>query len=148
MAWHDVGQHNKPVIDRAWRKVLGEWLQWDQSRIDSWMQLWDPELRDEGNPFFYHDPVMRFVVGLFVADDVAEQSRSQENATAPHGLMALTRELENVFEERPDHASVWSDDFDWPLARRTVDAVLAQHATSLPPPVVETAFERRIRERP
>ena len=104
MAWHDFGQHNKPVVDRAWRKVLGEWLHWDPSRIESWMRLWDPELRDEGNSFFYHDPVMRFVVGLFVVDDVAKDLQSKRSATAPHDLMALTRELEGVFEDRPSHA--------------------------------------------
>jgi hypothetical protein len=145
MSWHDLGQYNKPIVDRAWRTVLGEWLRWDQSRIDSWMRLWDPELRDEGNPFFYHDEVMRFVVGLFIADDVAERLRSHPCATAPHGLEALQRELVGVFEGRPD--SVWREDFNWPSARRTVDALLARHGTSVPPPEVETAFERRIRAR-
>jgi hypothetical protein len=148
MAWHDLGQYNKPVVDRAWRKVLREWLCWDQSRIESWMRLWDPELRDEGNPFFYHDPVMRFVVGLFIADDVANALQLKRSVTAPHELMALTRELESVFEERPSHTSVWSDEFDWPLARRTVDALLAQRGTATPSPALVTEFERRIRELP
>src|SRR5262249_35026387 len=146
-AWEDIGKRSKPIVERAWRTVLSDWLNWDMSRIESWLKLWEPDLRDEGGSWFYHDNVMRNVVGLLITDDVADRLRKQRSVKFPHDLMALEVELERLFDERPEHCSVWSDSFDWVGARRAVDACLARYGTSMPTSDNVTAFERRVRER-
>jgi hypothetical protein len=147
VAWEDIGKQNKPIVERAWRRVLADWLNWDTSRIESWLKLWEPDLRDEGDGWFYHDNVMRNVVGLLITDDIADRLREQRSVKAPHELMAIEIELESLFSERPDRCSVWSDDFDWSEARRAADGCLARYGTSMAASDNVTAFERRIRER-
>jgi hypothetical protein len=148
MPWDDIGRINQPIVDRAWRRVLREWLRWDGARIDSWLEVFGPEIRDEVASFFYHDPIMTFIVGLFIVDEVADRLRTQQSMKAPHELMALDRRLLQVFEGSAADRSVWDDDFDWPQARKRIDAILAEFGTSLPGPEVVTALERRCRERP
>lgn len=146
MGWNDVGKYNKPVVERVWRRVLKEWLQWDADRIDSWLLAWEPELRDEGNAFFYHDPITSDIVQLFLEDAVADRLRRQRTSHAPDDLMALTWRLEQVFEPGAQDGSVWEETFDWELARRQVDTLLNEVGAAIPAPASVSEYERRCRE--
>ena len=120
---------NRPAYVAVWRQVLRGWLGWPAEQFDAWVARFDADLNDEGNPFFYHEDELYYVVPQLIPPDLAERLiwvRSKKSYSAYGGL------IDELYDAIP---TGWeTPHYDWDAARGRVDAVLRRWGTQLPDP--------------
>lgn len=126
---------NRERYVSVWRVLLCDWLRWPGERFDAWVVRFDADLNDEGNPLFYHQDELYYVLPQLARRVMCE--RSMKNYSA---LGELLVELGDAITGLPFHSSWGTPEFDWPAARERVAAVLRRHRASLGQTSCDFAF--------
>lgn len=116
----------------VWRQLLCGWLGWPAERFNAFVSRWEAELSGSGNGLFYHNDELYYVLRFLVPDELAEQLSQQRTGRHYNDLAALQSALGDAITGRPVSPSWGTPDFDWPSARKRVEAVLARYGACLP----------------
>ncbi len=116
----------------VWRQILRGWLRWSAERFDDWIARFDADLNDKGNPLFYHEDELYYVVAQLVPRDLGEQLMWVPSRRSYSSLGELLADLDEAIRGRPVMPEWGGPDFDWDAARQRVEAVLRGHGKTLP----------------
>jgi hypothetical protein len=116
---------NKLFYITVWRRVLAEWLRWPEDRVQCWIMLYDDDLEDRGNSFFYHEDALWYVSRFLIPDRLGQCLGGYEAERLSWRLanaIGVGREAER------------NPAFDWDAARERVEAVLREYGETLAGP--------------
>ena len=138
----------KTIYLPTWRRVLLEWLGWDESRYESWITGWQSDLSNECSMFFHEDE-WHYILPLLVHDDLATRLAGQRTHHMYNDLAHLMHEeLDRAIRGIPRCYPIQEPGFDWDAAKSRAEEVLHGYGHDIPDRSYFTSYEMRIRARP
>jgi hypothetical protein len=98
------------------------------------MMIYDDDLEDRGNPFFYHEEALWYVAGLLIPDRLTQRLGSRDTECLGWRIQAVIGLGKDV-ERDPA--------FDWDAARERVEAVFRDYGETIAGPEDQLAYVRR-----
>ena len=123
--------HNRPYYVAVWRVLLRDWLGWSEEQFGEWEARFDADLDDRGNPLFYHEDELYYVVPQLIPRELADRLMRVRSTPGPNALDVLLQELHIAIMGGPFRTGWGTPTFDWNAARERVAAVLRRHGVEL-----------------
>ena len=123
---------NRSQYVEVWRQILCGWLGWSSDRFGAWVARFDADLNDEGNPLFYHEDELYYVLAQLVPRELSDRLIWQRTGERYNDLAELKWQLGEAITNYPIRPSWGRPEFDWAAARQRVEAVLERWGAKLP----------------